>query len=374
MTEGRDVADAFPGGTPVRLTVTCRTTRRGGGRRHPVLILPDWSVRTPHDLDLERIAVAMGGYVSCVELADHLVPALREAWLRRRRVVAPEVRPAGRGTWAVRDAVRGCACAGRTYATAGLAAQHLREAGHWARRDDLPERRLAALLTAFDAAARPVGRSAEAVGAVGRPGLERLWDAGVHPARVAAIHAELGIDGRLPESVYLAVATGQVTSAWLHQFADLGPETLAWAATTSAPDEDDGSRRAWLDAGASREAVLALLGGPYGVPHARVLAALLDVSITHAATTLAGWVDAGCAPSPAAIARAARAGGAARPVPPSAAIDSVLTAASAARPDRTQVGLLLVALQSRPATLAVVRRGVSTLDEYLTLTTDRGGD
>lgn len=355
-------ANAFPDGAPVSLTVTCRTNRRGGGRRHPVLILPDWSVRTPHDLDLERIAVAMGGYVSCVDLVDHMVPALREVWLRRRRVVAPEIRPSGRGAWLVQDAFAGCGCGGRTYATPGMAAQHLREAGHWARKHGLPERRLAALLTAFDAAARPVERSAEAARAVGRPDRERLWDAGVHPARIAAIHAELAVDGRLPASVYLAVATGQVTSAWLHQFADLGPETLAWAATTSVPGEDTWSRRAWLDAGAGREAALVLLGGSYGVDHARELAALLGVSVTHAATTLAGWVDAGCAPSPAAIAQAARAGGAARPVPSAAAIDSVLASASAARPDRTQVGLLLVALGSRPATLAALRRRVTTPD------------
>jgi hypothetical protein len=42
--------------------VRCRTSRVGGDvSPHDVTIAADWSVRTPHDIELERIAVAMGG-------------------------------------------------------------------------------------------------------------------------------------------------------------------------------------------------------------------------------------------------------------------------------------------------------------------------
>ena len=36
---------------------------------HRVTIHPDWSVTTPHDLDAERVGMALGGYCSCVELS-----------------------------------------------------------------------------------------------------------------------------------------------------------------------------------------------------------------------------------------------------------------------------------------------------------------
>ncbi len=68
---------------PVALSVPCRTTREPTASvvRHRVTIEPDGSVITPHDLDAERIAVALGGYLTCVDLVDRGVPALHR-WVR----------------------------------------------------------------------------------------------------------------------------------------------------------------------------------------------------------------------------------------------------------------------------------------------------
>ena len=46
------------------VTTRCESTRIG-------------LVATPHDLDAERIAAAFGGYTSCLELVDPVIPAVR---------------------------------------------------------------------------------------------------------------------------------------------------------------------------------------------------------------------------------------------------------------------------------------------------------
>ncbi|WP_146843596.1 hypothetical protein, partial [Cellulomonas composti] len=243
--------DAFPGGSPVTFEVACRTSRRGRStRRHPVTIAPDWSVTTPHDLELERVAAALGGYLFCLELVDRYVPALRELWLRRRRVVAPEVRRAGPAAWVVTAPVTGCSCGARTFRTPALAAEHVRGAPHWALTQDVHAATLQTVAEAFAAAAGPVRRAAEAARAAGRQELEWLWDAGVHPARVAEIHAGLGASGRLPVQVVHAVATGEVELGWLRQFVGFGPGVMSWAATTFVEGEAGGARRHWLEVGA----------------------------------------------------------------------------------------------------------------------------
>ena len=64
---------------PLTISIRCSTVRANGpGKRHDITINPDWTITTPHDLDLERIATAMGGYLSCLEFGDHTLPALYE--------------------------------------------------------------------------------------------------------------------------------------------------------------------------------------------------------------------------------------------------------------------------------------------------------
>src|SRR4051812_25756170 len=58
-----------PTGGPLELQARCYTDpahRRGGA--HPILLQPDWSVDTGHDLEAERFTVAFGGYLSCLHL------------------------------------------------------------------------------------------------------------------------------------------------------------------------------------------------------------------------------------------------------------------------------------------------------------------
>ena len=71
MTRSTPRSGPEPGGAPLEVVVRCRTSPTAeDARTHPVTIHPDWSVTTPHDLDAERVGMALGGYCSCVELVD----------------------------------------------------------------------------------------------------------------------------------------------------------------------------------------------------------------------------------------------------------------------------------------------------------------
>ncbi len=85
MDEPRTPSIVPPEGLTVR--VHCRTAPRGKPTVHDVTVDADGRLTTPHDLDLERIGVALGGHLTCVELADHDLPAawgLLEHTLRTR--------------------------------------------------------------------------------------------------------------------------------------------------------------------------------------------------------------------------------------------------------------------------------------------------
>ena len=62
---------------PLVIKVPCRTSAEPGARAkvHAITLEADGSVTTPHDLDNERIAAALGGYLSCLDLVDKAVPA-----------------------------------------------------------------------------------------------------------------------------------------------------------------------------------------------------------------------------------------------------------------------------------------------------------
>src|SRR3712207_9191816 len=97
-----------PDSASLSVSVRCRTRRGAGGRRHEVRIGPDWSVETPHDLAAERIGVALGGYLSCIELVDDTVPAARELLqLVARRVLPPLSRKIGRASCRERVQISG---------------------------------------------------------------------------------------------------------------------------------------------------------------------------------------------------------------------------------------------------------------------------
>src|SRR3712207_4365767 len=123
-----------PEGAGLTLETTCRTQRRAGGRRHEVSIAPDWTAATPHDLDAERVGVALGGYLSCLDLVDHTVPALWDLVQLVARRVLPPLSRNHVGRWIVDQPTAGCTCETQSFTTPYEAAEHVRGPGHLARR------------------------------------------------------------------------------------------------------------------------------------------------------------------------------------------------------------------------------------------------
>lgn len=69
-----------PGGGGLTVAVECGARPPGGSAdTHLATVHPDWTVTTPHDLEAERIAQALGGWSGCLHFVDAIVPALRHA-------------------------------------------------------------------------------------------------------------------------------------------------------------------------------------------------------------------------------------------------------------------------------------------------------
>lgn len=67
-----------PGGQNLTLVISCTShPRELEGRTHEVVIHPDWTVTTVHDLESERLARALGAWSSCLHFAESTVPAYR---------------------------------------------------------------------------------------------------------------------------------------------------------------------------------------------------------------------------------------------------------------------------------------------------------
>lgn len=353
-----DVGPA-PGDGALEIVVECRTVRRRRGRQHPVVIGPDWSLSTPHDLEAERVAVALGGYLSCLLLADQVVPAVR-TWtqlLARRRLA--DLTGSRTGAW---TAV-GCRCSSRSFQGADGAARHAREEHHWAYlAREVPVRLLAQVAEAVRSAHPPstweIAGEHPAWPRVREPhGPADLWRAGVPPELVVEIHDALGAADPLPVRLYVAAAYRRPSYSWLREILDVtgDPDVTTWCAETIT-DSDRRTpelRLTWLRLGLPRRDVEALSASDYGLADAEQGALLMRCGVRRAAIVLAEWHRAGCCPSPTQAFASLGFGSAVDRVPTAAAIDAVLRRAQDLRPlpTRTEAGLALVAAGTVPQAL-----------------------
>lgn len=299
-----------PSGAPVQVRVRCYAdAAHNRWTVHDLLLLANWAAQVPHDLDGERILSALGGYCSCVDLVDKVVPAARELARRHFRHVLPRLTRTRNETWQLRDRVRGCCVWGATYRSAQEAAEHARSAQHVAAEHGVDASAVKtvgeAVLHAHDLADPvpvPRGAAARLAGCLLDPtGAAALWHAGVPPALVEAVHRQVAVDGRpLPTGFYLGAVTRRPDLRWIADTAASAPERelhewLAWS--ESASDRRDPDRRAsWLAAGVSRRDIAVLDAGGYCPDDVRDLASGLRRSGAGAGALLAQWVVVGCAP------------------------------------------------------------------------------
>ncbi len=353
-------------------TIACRTARAGGpSRQHLARIESDWSVSAPHDLGLERVAVAMGGFMSCVEFVDHEVPALRELLQLRARRVVPRITRAVAGRWTLRELAPNCRCQTSGFDTAGEAAEHVRDSLHVARLHGVAPDRLARLWRAVEGAYGTGfhGPPADAWDAAAmvreRDGLERLWEVGVHPQVVAALHSALWRDGpAMPIWLYLGAVSRRPALGWVAECLAAVPDMdvavwLCWT-DTEMDRTHPGARAGWLQAGVPRNAITALADGAYTPADVARLAICTQRSVPRAAITLAAWHRARCHPSPEDIAVLDQLDGDPWYEPSVGAVDWLWDRVGNANsgPTRTEIGLILAVCGTRANAMHVLSKGV----------------
>jgi hypothetical protein len=361
--------------------VSCRTRRGSGGRRHDVVLGPDWSVTTPHDLASERIGAALGGYLSCLDLVDHTVPALEDLVQLVARRALPPLSRNHVGRWVVDQPTAGCSCQSQSFATPYEAAEHVRTPGHHARRYGADPRHLQRLLDAVVAAhggfqmCPPPGWMA--LGSVREPrGIDVLWGAGVPPELVMEVQERvLPRGGPLPTAAYLGAAFRCDDLDWLRstvaQAPDRGldPDVVVWAAWSYGTGDrtHPHARGDWLAVGVPRSAVDVLVDGGVGLREAEELAEVTGRSLTRSALVLAAWERAGCRPGPGDIAALDVLGVGDSFEPTSGAVESLYQATRRLRvpPTRTQVAVLLGLAGNRPDALTLAKQGVVTTEQAM---------
>jgi hypothetical protein len=356
---------------PLTTTVSCRTACSGGPvAAHPVTVSADWSVRTPHDIELERIAAAMGGYLSCVDLVDRMIPALRALVQLRARRALPQILRNEAGHWSLRTLAPDCRCGPYRFGSAAEAAEHAMDPYHVARLHKAVPRQLERLLAAVEGAYgrridRPPPDLWHASRAVReRDGVGQLWDAGVHPRLVARLHEKLWPDGGpMPVWFYLGATSRQPNLTWLAATLAVPDEDVAgWACWTGT--ELDRShpfaRSAWLLAGVPRRAIVGLVNGGYTPAEVARLSLLTGRNIPAAATALAAWHRAGCRPSPEDIALLDELDVSPWYEPSRRAVEWLYARLGNARsgPSRTALGSMLAVCGTRAAAMQLVGKGI----------------
>jgi len=352
-------------------TVGCRTARVGGpGRKHLVTIQPDWTVYVPHDIGLERVAMAMGGYLSCVDLVDREMPALRDLLQLRARRVVPSITRGVAGRWTLRELVPDCRCS-YGFRTATDAAEHARDPLHVARLHRVAPHRLTRLWSAVEQAygrnvCIPPEDAWDAAAVVReRDGVGRLWEAGVHPQVVAGLHAALWPGGpAMPVWFYLGAVSRRPDVAWVAETLAAVPDQdvavwLCWT-DTELDRSHPGARAGWLQAGVPRNAITALADGAYTPADVARLAARTHRNVPRAAITLAAWHRARCHPSPEDIALLDQLDADPWHEPSVGAVDWLWDRAGNARtgPTRTELGMLLAVCGTRANAMRMLAKGV----------------
>jgi hypothetical protein len=391
------VVQPQPSGEPLTVKIRCWTSTGSSSptTRHEITIHPDWTVTTPHDLESERVALAFGGYLSCLDLAEHSLPAARR-WLELQlRVGSAPIVFGRRPRWQVNPPQRCCGEDG--FETATKAAEHLRDPKHLAIEFSAPRRQLTDLIKALTAAYAGALAldSAEALAAGevcsrGAMDVTELWYAGMHPRRILEIHEAVGSPGRLPGRFYLGVMSRGTDLGWLvdtlqvagqesdelELFADPSVELasgrvegaaepvaewLAW--TRGVVDIIHPERRGrWLALGVSRRMILLLDQHAITPDEVELLATGVGRDPDGAARQLAGWLEAGLRPPVAELVRLHESGvGPHWYVPSSAAVRRLRAELgdAAARTSDTDLAFRLAVAGTVPDAVASWRTGGS---------------
>ena len=364
----------------LELEVECRTSRDATtGARHPITITDDWTLISPHDLDAERVAAAFGGYVTCLDIEDHALPALREAvGLLTRTEWVDVVHAPGRG-WAVGHRLEACGCHHQRFTSVQVAAEHVRSVRHLSAKHSVDEALLRELVSATERSLGPFRKpppTAWIPTSLVREhgGIDDLWTAGLHPDFIESSAALVPYRSEsLPSFFYLGLAFRNVNRDWLARILRVNNDAdvatwLAWSdEALSTAGRDDCAQ--WLSLDLPRNSIEQLLASGVRPATARALSAKSGYDGRTVAMTLANWARARCTPTAAHLDYLERSGPGLGWEPPAAALDllEAETASLSQPPDRTELAVLLGLLGARTAVMEVLGSGVRTVEEAMGL-------
>jgi hypothetical protein len=336
---------------PITMTITCRTSpdHSTPGVRHSITLEVDGTLTTPHDLAAERLAVALGGYLTCIELVDKVAPAFREwARLQRREGPLPILsRNEGR-TWSARQ--RGSCCPTGGVRDPVEAAEHARSPWHLARLHGIGTTPLQRLVQSAE-----VPQPSRAIGTQWT-----LWRCGVASQTVAAIDADLGLQEPMDPAFYLAVLCRGPNRVWLRRMIALSGVTqhsAAWLAWTyGATDRRDPHWRVeWLRLGIPVRAIVAL-GEAYRPSQVQAVSQRWRITPAAAALHMMAWQERGLALSVEQWCRPGMLDLGYPPRPPSlSSVERVLAAVGDERAERISAALAIAEHGSVAAASAVLR-------------------
>lgn len=349
-------------GLPLNATFPCRASAGARPTRHEVTIGADWSVRTPHDEGLERIAAAFGGGVSCLPALRGVLPGFRMWWERATRRTGLLARSPDRGaSWFSLESTLPC-CPTRGFDDPAVAAAHCRDIPHVAAASRVNRRDLRALVAGLGPQADPGPPDG-----AGDPLVDRAWECGLHSSWVLELREELAASGvaePTPELV-LALAHTGADVAWVASTArgETDPSTAPWVAWTHTELDrrEPAARRDWVATGSRRADIVSLSMSGYRAEEARAVARHWGISVPGAAQLLGRWVRSGYHPSAAQLAWVGEEGVGFPPDPPApSAVERVVRALARRHPDtceRTELAIALARWGTVPDTVAILRRG-----------------
>ncbi|WP_299487708.1 hypothetical protein [uncultured Gordonia sp.] len=195
-------AEEFCLAEPITFEIDCHVgDDRENVTRHPITVNPDWSVVTPHDMEVERIAAAFGSRMSCLELDKSIKAVQRFIKINQRREFVP-VEHLYASEWRLD---------GHYFPSVYAAAAHARSAQFAASREiahDWQTRQVAEGIRWWTADRLDIEQfDANHPWVREYNGLRRLWHAGIHPTAIRRLRELLGSPPTaLSVSDYIAAA------------------------------------------------------------------------------------------------------------------------------------------------------------------------
>ena len=281
---------------PATVVLTCRTSE-GRATRHPVTIGTDWTVDTGHDIESERLAAALGGRLSCLDLIDNVdytLPAARQWLLANLRIGHPGITSGDGRRWRPVRAARCCPRSG--FADPAKASEHVRSQRHIGTQLGAPPRHLAAVIRHWSPL---LAQNAPP------PTDHRycyLWECGLTPDHIHNVERELQADEPLPLELHLALMAAQPDLTWFSEAIAAhreAPSAAVWIAWESARWEQIAlpERLEWLSQPIPPRLALVLGAAGMRAQDVHRLAEAQACTLTRAANQLVSWVETGLQPS-----------------------------------------------------------------------------